>query len=121
MKTDPFRHLNSILATKVPVDIEGYNPWLVNNGLSQHPEWIHLVNFVNEHHDLSHEAQYSFLLKSRVRKITTRRKWAKSDKHNDIEMIAEYYNYSYDKARLAIECLTPKQLKCIRESKGGTR
>lgn len=121
MKTDPFRHLNSILATKVPVDIEGYNPWLVNNGLSQHPEWIHLVNFLNQHHDLSHEAQYSFLLNSRVRKITTRRKWAKSDKNSDIENIAEYYNISYDKAKIAMGLLSPRQRKSIRDSKGGTR
>tara|TARA_R110002020_G_scaffold350259_4_gene563718 strand:- start:1881 stop:2288 length:408 start_codon:yes stop_codon:yes gene_type:complete len=121
MKKNPFDHLNSILATKKPIDIEGYNPWLVNNGLSQHPEWIHLVNFVNQHHFLSKDAQYSFFINSRVRKIKERRKWAKSDKQNDIEMIAEYYNYSYDKAKITMELLSPEQLKVIRNSKGGKR
>jgi hypothetical protein len=70
---------------------------------------------------LSKDAQYSFFINSRVRKIKERRKWAKSDKQNDIEMIAEYYNCSYDKAKITMELLSPEQLKVIRNSKGGKR
>ena len=66
------------------------------------------------------KVQFDFLLNSiRPRKRFT--KWAKAKKIKDIEYVKEYYGYSNEKAKSALDILDDEQLETIKRSlnKGG--
>ena len=97
-----------------------YPPFIVNKCLAPFPDSIHLVNEMNINCHLDHKLQFDFLLNSlRARKRFT--PWLKADKIDDLEYVKEYYGYSNEKAKVALDVLSDEQIKTIKDSlsKGG--
>ena len=120
-------YLNAINYTKEPLmDSEDedwekkYPSYIVNKCLFPFPDTILLVNEMNRLHHLDKKLQFDFLLNSlRPRKRYT--PWMKAKKLENLEYVKEYYGYSNEKARAAVELLDEKQISAIKEKlyKGG--
>ena len=41
--------------------------------------------------------------------------WGKKKKIDDLELVKRYYGYSYEKAKQALEILTPQQINFIKD------
>ena len=97
-----------------------YAPFIVNKCIAPFPDTIMLVNEINQRHHLDKKLQFDFLLNSlRTRKRFT--PWAKASKNKNWDIIKEYYGYSNEKAKSALDILNDEQLKTIKDSlnKGG--
>ena len=120
-------YLGAINQTKEPLlDSEDedwtkkYPPFIVNKCLAPFPDTILLVNEINQLHHVDKKLQFDFLLNSlRTRKRFT--PWAKASKNKNLDIIKEYYGYSNEKAKSALDILNDEQLKTIKDSlnKGG--
>jgi hypothetical protein len=104
------------------VDEETYNPYMVNRSLSYFNDTILAVNEMNRLHCLDKKLQYSFLINI-VRKRKRFSKWNKPQKHNDIEVVKQYYGYSNEKAEQVLPLLSQPQLLELRKkvNKGGRK
>ena len=91
-----------------------YNPFMVNKALSFSPETIFQANEMNARPNLSKKAQNLFLLHM-IRPKKRYSPWVKAEKHEDLELVKQYYGYSTDKARSVLRVLTAQQLAVIRE------
>ena len=99
-----------------------YPAFIVNKMLSAFPDTIMLVNEMNRNHFIDKDMQFQFLLNS----IRTKKRFTpflRASKIKDIECVKEYYGYSNEKAKTALDILTKEQLKLIKDSlyKGGTK
>ena len=97
-----------------------YPSFIVNKCLAPFPDSIGLVNEIYIHHHLDNKLQFDFLLNSiRPRKRYT--PWMKAKKVKDLEYVKEFYGYSNEKAKSALEILNDEQIKTIKNSlnKGG--
>jgi hypothetical protein len=92
-----------------------YNPYIINRLLSYHPDAILYVNEINYRPGLTKGQQYKYLLHS-LRQKKRFGKWQKPEKLEDIDVIKEYYNYSDQKAKIALKILTQYQIEAIKES-----
>ena len=99
-----------------------YPAFMVNKVLSGFSDTIMLSNEMNRNHFLDRDMQFQFLLNSiRQRKRFT--PFLRASKIKDIECVKEYYGYSNEKAKSALDILTNEQLKLIKARlyKGGTK
>ena len=97
-----------------------YPPFIINKCLAPFPETVHLVNEMNVNHHLDSKLQYDFLLNSlRPRERYT--PWLKAKKIKNLEYVKEYYGYSNEKAKVALDILSDEQIETIKNSlsKGG--
>ena len=99
-----------------------YPAFMVNKVLSGFSDTSMLTNEMNRNHFLDRDMQFQFLLNS----IRTKKRFTpflRASKIKDIECVKEYYGYSNEKAKTALDILTKEQLKLIKESlyKGGTK
>ena len=97
-----------------------YPPYIVNKCLSPFPDTIQLVNEMNQLPHLDKKLQFDFLINSlRPRKRFT--PWMKAKKLDNLEYVKEYYGYSNDKAKTALEILNDEQISAIKKklNKGG--
>ena len=97
-----------------------YPSFIVNKCLAPFTDTIMLVNEMNVHNHLDHKLQFDFFLNSiRSRKRYT--PWMKASKKTDLEYVKEYYGYSNEKAKSALNILSDEQIKAIKSSlsKGG--
>ena len=102
--------------------IKKYPAFIVNKILSGFSDTIMLVNEMNRNHFLDKDMQFQFLINS----IRSRKRFSpflRANKLKDIECVKEYYGYSNDKAKSALDILTKDQVKLIKEKlfKGGTK
>ena len=99
-----------------------YPAFMVNKVLSSFSDTIMLTNEMNRNHFLDRDMQFQFLLNS-IRSKKRFTPYVRRSKIKDIECVKEYYGYSNDKAKSALDILTKEQLKLIKESlyKGGTK
>ena len=99
-----------------------YPAFMVNKVLSGFSDTIMLSNEMNRNHFLDRDMQFQFLLNS-IRSKKRFTPFLKAGKIKDIECVKEYYGYSNEKAKSALDILTKEQLKLIKESlyKGGTK
>ena len=97
-----------------------YLPFIVNKCVAPFPDTIHLVNEMNIHHHLDSKLQFDFLLNS-LRPRDRYTPWLKAKKIKNIEYVKEYYGYSNEKAKVALDILNDEQIKTIKDSlsKGG--
>jgi hypothetical protein len=97
-----------------------YAPFIVNKCVAPFPDTIHLVNEMNIHHHLDSKLQFDFLLNS-LRSRDRYTPWLKAKKIKNIEYVKEYYEYSNEKAKAALDVLNDEQIKTIKDSlsKGG--
>ena len=79
-----------------------------------------LVNEMNIHNHLDSKLQFDFLLNS-LRSRDRFTPWLKAKKIKNIEYVKEYYGYSNEKAKAALDVLNDEQIKTIKDSlsKGG--
>ena len=99
-----------------------YPAFIVNKMLSAFSDTVMLVNEMNRNHFLDKDMQFQFLLNS----IRTKKRYSpflRASKLKEIECVKEYYGYSNDKAKAALDILTKDEIKIIKEKlyKGGTK
>jgi len=81
--------------------------------------------FANEMNRLPHldkKLQYDFFINT----VRSRRRfspWDKKQKMNDLDVVKQYYGYSNEKARQALNILSPSQLDYIKNklNRGGRK
>ena len=102
--------------------VKKYPAFIVNKILSGFSDTIMLVNEVNRNHFLDKDMQYWFLLNS-IRSKKRFSPFLRASKLKNIDLVKEYYGYSNDKAKSALDILTRDQIKLIKEKlfKGGTK
>ena len=102
--------------------VKKYPAFIVNKVLSGFQDTIMLVNEMNRNHFLDKDMQFQFLLNS-IRSKKRFTPFLKASKIKDIECVKEYYGYNNEKAKTALDILTKKQLKLIKEKlyKGGIK
>lgn len=117
--------LNSINYTKKDIMVDEYEEkkypaFIVNKCLAPFPDTLLYVNELNRLHGLDNRLQYDFLLNS-LRKRKRFAKWMKVSKIKDLDVVKEYYGYSNEKAKQALDVLTEEQIKIIKIklTKGG--
>jgi len=122
-------YLNAINHTKKNVMdsedtmwVKKYPAFIVNKMLSGFQDTIMLVNEMNRNHFLDKDMQFQFLLNS-IRSKKRFTPFLRASKIKDIECVKEYYGYNNEKAKTALDILTKKELKLIKEKlyKGGTK
>ena len=111
-------YLNSINMTKKDVmldefDEKKYPAYVVNRCLAPFPDTIIYVNEMNRLCLLDSRLQYDFLLNS-IGKRKRFAKWMKASKLKNIDVVKEYYGYSNEKAKQALEVLNEEQIKIIK-------
>ena len=112
----------NVMASEDTMWVKKYPAFIVNKVLSGFSDTIMLVNEMNRNHFLDKDMQFQFLINS----IRSRKRFSpflRANKLKDIECVKEYYGYSNDKAKSALDILTKDQLKLIKEKlyKGGTK
>jgi hypothetical protein len=122
-------YLNAINFTKKnvmnsddPMWEKKYPAFIVNKMLSGFSDTVMLVNEMNRNHFLDRDMQFQFLLNS-IRSKKRFTPFLRASKIKDIECVKEYYGYSNEKAKSALDILTNEQLKLIKARlyKGGTK
>jgi len=122
-------YLNAINHTKKNVMdsedrmwVKKYPAFIVNKVLSAFSDTIMLVNEMNRNHFLDKDMQFQFLLNS-IRSKKRYSPFLRASKLKDIECVKEYYGYNNEKAKTALDILTKKELKLIKEKlyKGGKK
>ena len=99
-----------------------YPPFIVNKCVYPFQDTIMLVNEIKQLPHLDKKLQFDFLLNSiRSRKRFT--PWLKANKLDNLEDVKEYYGYSNEKAKHALDILTDEQIATIKKklNKGGVR
>ena len=89
--------------------VKKYPAFIVNKILSGFQDTIMLVNEVNRNHFLDKDMQYSFLLNS-IRSKKRFSPFLRANKLKDIEVVKEFYGYSNEKAKSALDILTKDQI-----------
>ena len=129
MSYDLKEYLNAINFTKKnvmnsddPMWEKKYPAFIVNKMLSGFSDTVMLVNEMNRNHFLDRDMQFQFLLNS-IRSKKRFTPFLRASKIKDIECVKEYYGYSNEKAKSALDILTKEQLKLIKERlyKGGIK
>ena len=97
-----------------------YPAFIVNKCLSAFQDTLMLVNEMNMRPHLHNKLQFDFLINS-IRPRKRFAQWLKASKIKDIEYVKEYYGYSNEKAKSALDILDDEQLETIKRSlnKGG--
>ena len=113
---------NDLMKSEDKLWVKKYPAFIVNKMLSAFSDTIMLVNEMNRNHFIDKDMQFQFLLNS----IRTKKRYSpflRANKLKEIECVKEYYGYSNDKAKSALDILTRDQIKLIKEKlyKGGTK
>ena len=123
-------YLNAINHSKVNLMETGDEVWqkkypayIINRCLSMFWDTLPEANEMNGYHFLSNKVQFDFLLNSIRKKKRFGGRWLKQAKLKNLEFVKEYYGYSNEKAREAINILTDEQIEHIKLSlfKGGRK
>ena len=112
----------SVMESDDPEWEKKYPPYIVNKCMSHHLDTVMYANEMNMHHMLDKKLQYDFFINI-VRSRKRFSPWDKKQKMNDLEVVKQYYGYSNEKARQALNILTPDQLDVIKNklNKGGKK
>ena len=90
-----------------------YPTYIVNKALSSFPECLLYATEMNKMHHLDKKLQFQFFLNS-IRPKKRFSKWLRSSKIKNLEYVKEYYGYSNEKARQALDILNDEQLEKIK-------
>ena len=123
----PFDFINAINQTKENLIVDepsekAYAPFIVNRGLPFFPDTILYANEMNQYHFLESKAQFLYLLNS-IRPKKRYSKWLKSEKIDTVEVISQYFGYSYTKAKDVMNLFTEEQIHQmkLKLEKGGLK
>ena len=122
----PFDFLHAINDNKKdlfqdPQAEKDYSAFMVNRGLSYFPDTVLYANEMNRYPSIPKSWQFYFFLNT-IQKKKRFSKWAKKDAETkSLQLIKEYYGYSFEKAKEALSVLSVEQLSIIEEKlqKGG--
>jgi len=123
-------YLNAINFDKKPLldtDDEAwakkYPPYVINKCLSMFYDCIAQANEMNGYHFLDKRLQFHFYINSIRKRKRFGGKWLSQAKLKDLEYVKEYYGYSNEKAKQALNILSNEQIEVIKESltKGGRK
>jgi|TARA_R110000782_G_scaffold46482_3_gene102660 hypothetical protein len=124
---NPFEYLKAINDTKEDIMVDdlsekGYNPFMVNRGLSYFNDTILMANEMNINHHLDKKLQFKFYINI-IRKRKRFSKWFKPETEDDVNVVKEYYGYSKEKAIQVLKLLSKQQIKELNEKvyKGGRK
>lgn len=113
-----FKIMGTVLTTKraSEEDIEKIAPYIFRRWLSNNPETIRASNFLNINSFLPIEIQYDFIqqsLQGRVKYIN----YPKQYKNNsdNIKIVSEYYNITFEKAAASLEYLTKEDIQSFKK------
>ena len=100
-----------------------YPPYVINKCLSMFYDCIAQANEMNGYHFLDKKIQFHFYINSIRKRKRFGGKWLSQTKLKDIEYVKEYYGYSNEKAKQALNILSKEQIEVIKESlnKGGRK
>jgi len=122
-------YLNSINYTKKrvmqsddPAWEKKYPAYIVNKCMSHHMDTVMYSNEMNMCQHIDNKLQYDFFINT-VRSRKRFSPWDKKQKINDLDAVKQYYGYSNEKAKQALNILTPDQLNVIKNklNKGGKK
>jgi len=101
---------------------KGYNPFMVNRGLSYFHDTVLIANEMNQYHHIDNRLQFDFFINI-VRKKKRFSKWNKPETVSDVEVVKEYYGYSNEKARQVLTLLTSEHIDELKKKvyKGGRK
>ena len=113
----PFDYLKAINETKEDImltsqDEKKYAAFIVNRGLSFFMDTIFQTNEMNRNPHLDSRLQFDYLINN-IRKKRRYSKWLKPEKLKNVELVKEYYGFSYEKAKDALRILSEEQLAYI--------
>lgn len=126
-KITPFDFVNNINFGKVDIFLEdgadkAYTPYIINRALSFSQDVVIYANEMNRFSNVIPKySQFKFYLNA-IRKRKRYDKWVKAEKEaDDISVIKEYYGYNNEKAKHALQIITPIALENIKQklNKGG--
>ena len=107
----------------LPIEaLKDYSPFICNKALSQTRDLIYFANELNGI-TLDKDQHYAFLYHA----IPKKRRFSKWNKNTDdktnIELIQEYYGYSYHKAKEVLSLFTEDRINYIKSelTKGGRK
>ena len=100
-----------------------YPAFVVNRCVYPFPDTILLVNEMNIYNGLDDKLQFHFLLNSIRKRRRFGGKWISTHKPKNLEYVKEYYGYSNQKAKVALDILSKKHIELIktRLEKGGRK
>jgi hypothetical protein len=118
---EPFRFIKSILETKNYLydsdpKIKEYSPFFTNRALSQHIDSIYHVSAMDINRHIPAKWHYDYLFHAIRKMKRPRRKWGKKIADDKTQLIMDYYNLSYKKAKAIIGLVTDDQLVKMKES-----
>ena len=82
-----------------------------------------MANEMNQRHSLTKRLQFPFLINSIRKRKRFGGKWVSPNRSKNLDLIKEYYGYSNNKARVALDILSKEQVNHIKEKldKGGRK
>lgn len=114
--SNPFNYVKSINEKSGRIDhVRDYNAYLTNQALSYSMDTIMFAQELNLHPNLPADCQYEFLYNV-VRQGKRYSKWYKADEVANLELVMEHFDYSKAKALEALQVLTQRDIKEIRQS-----
>ena len=98
-----------------------YTPYVVNKGLSYFTDTVLLCNELNMRPETDNKLQFDFFLNS-IRKRKRFSKWYKKEQSDSLDIIVEYYGYSYEKAKQVLPFFTEHEMINLKKKlfTGGT-
>ena len=104
----------SVFKTEDPGWEKNYPSYVINKCMSHHLDTVMFANEMNMNTGLDSRLQYDFFINI-VRSRKRFSPWGKKKKIDDLELVKRYYGYSYEKAKQALEILTPQQINFIKD------
>ena len=100
-----------------------YPPFVINKCMSMHYDTLMQANEMNGYHFLPKKLQFDFFINSVRKKKRFGGKWLSSSKLKNLDYIKEYYGYSNEKAKTALNILSKEQIETIKKRlyKGGKK
>ena len=116
---NPFEIVKAVTHTKenLMVDVhaeKGYAPYMVNRALSFFADTVFQANEMNRNYHLDNKLQFDYLLNN-IRPRKRWSQWLKPEKIDNIDIVKEYYEFSNEKAKNALEILSVDQLEYIKQ------
>ena len=99
-----------------------YVPFLVNKNFSHFADTALYANEMNKYADCPEWYQYLFYYHA-IPRAKRFAKWHKDEKNKYLDIVKEYYGYSYVRAMEVLDILTKEQLEAIEQKvfKGGRK
>ena len=100
-----------------------YPPFVINKCMSMHYDTLMQANEMNGYLFLPKKLQFDFFINSVRKKKRFGGKWLSSSKLKNLDYIKEYYGYSNEKAKTALNILSKEQIETIKKrlDKGGRK